>query len=244
VASPAQRYQAEIHDRLGFFATWLPADPLEIGDVGLLQGGRFRRMTSLRELGVAYTVETGGVAQDLQYTSTHGTSVTSSAGADAAVVEAEIRIEFSNAGAFVFHVSGLRAQRIESPAAVGRDLLRLHGDGRWDADWLLIEALHTAKRATILVSEDASGELILAAKTAGLQLIGSLADPKIELSVASARGSIVQAVGRRGLHPLYSCLRVKDPLLRKASVKPVRGLNELSAEDVFVRPAIDELLRS
>jgi hypothetical protein len=244
MASAARRYQEEMHDRLGFFATWLPADPIEIGEVGLLEGGRFRRMTSLRELGVTCTTETSAVTQDLQYTSTHGTSMTSSAGADAAVVKAEIRIEFSNAGAFVFHASALRPHRIENPAAVGVELLRLHREGRWDGDWLLIEAVHSAKRAAILVSEDASGELVLAAKTAGLESIVSLADPKISLTVASARGSIVQAVGRPGLHPLYSCLRVKDPLIGRPSVHPVRGLDEVSPEDVFVRPAIEDLLDS
>ena len=244
MASTAQRYQEEIHDRLGFFATWLPADPIDIGDVGVLQGGRFRPTTSLSELNVAYTLGSPGVAQDLQYTSTHGTSVAFSAGADAAVAEAEIRVEFSDAGSFVFHVSGLRPQRIESPAAVGIELLRLHDAGKWNRDWLVVEALYTASRATILVCEGASGEVVLAAKTAGLQPIASLADPKIRLSVASARGSIVQVVARLGLHPLYSCLRVKDPLLRAPSVQPVRGLDDLSAEDFFVRPSIDELLGS
>jgi hypothetical protein len=244
MASPARRYQGEMHDKLGFFATWLPADPIEVGDIGLLEGGRFRRITSLRELGVTCTTETGAVSQDLQYTSTHGTSMTSSAGADAAVVEAEISIKFSKAGAFVFHASGLRMHRIETPAAVGMELLRLHRDGRWDGDWLLVEALHSAKRATILVSEDASGELVLAAKTAGLQPILSLADPKISLGVASVRGSIVQAVSHPGLHPLYSCLRVRDPLFGRTSVHPVRGADDVSPEDLFVRPAIDELLSS
>jgi hypothetical protein len=244
MASHAQRYQAEIHDRLGFFATWLPGDPIDIGDVGVLRSGRFRRTTSLSQLGVAYSVGAAGAAQDLQYTSTNGTSVALAAGADATVAEAEIRVAFSDAGSFVFHVSGLRLQRIEDSAAVGAELLRLHEAGDWDRDWLLVETLHTAKRATILVCEDASGEVVLTAKTAGLKPLASLADPEIDLTVASARGSIVQLVARNDLRPLYSCLRVKDPILRAASIQPVRGPDDLSPEDLFVRPAIEELLES
>jgi hypothetical protein len=244
MASAAQRYQEEIHDRLGFFATWLPGDPIEIGDVGVLQGGRFRRATSLRELGVAFKLESVGVPQDFLYSSTRGTGVAFSAGADAAVAEAEVRVEFSGVGSFVFHASGLRPQRIENPAAIGIELIRLHSAGTWNRDWLLVEALHTAKRATIMVCDDTSGEVVLAAKTAGLRPIVSLADPKISLSVGSAHGRIVQAIARPGLHPLYSCLRVKDPLLGAAKVQPVRGLNDISAEEVFVRPAIEELLSS
>ena len=34
MVSPVQRYQREMHDNIGFFATWLPGDLLELGDIG------------------------------------------------------------------------------------------------------------------------------------------------------------------------------------------------------------------
>lgn len=34
MASPVQRYQQEMHENIGFFATWLPGDLLELGDIG------------------------------------------------------------------------------------------------------------------------------------------------------------------------------------------------------------------
>ena len=36
MASPVKTYQSEMHDKLGFFATWLPGDHVELGDVGVL----------------------------------------------------------------------------------------------------------------------------------------------------------------------------------------------------------------
>jgi hypothetical protein len=48
--SPVALYQREMHKNLGFFATWLPGDQLELGEAGVLKGGRFRKQSSLAEL--------------------------------------------------------------------------------------------------------------------------------------------------------------------------------------------------
>lgn len=73
--SPVRTYHAEMHRNLGFFATWLPGDPIEIGDAGLLVEGRFRRLSSLSELGIRYTQSESTASQNLQYTSTEGTKI-------------------------------------------------------------------------------------------------------------------------------------------------------------------------
>ena len=39
---PVRTYREEMHGNLGFFASWLPADPVDVGDIGVLEGGRFR----------------------------------------------------------------------------------------------------------------------------------------------------------------------------------------------------------
>jgi hypothetical protein len=36
-------YQEEMHNSVGFFATWLPGDILDLGDVGELKDGQFRK---------------------------------------------------------------------------------------------------------------------------------------------------------------------------------------------------------
>jgi len=54
MASPVKLYQQEMHSNLGFFATWLPASILELGDFGVLEAGRFRKMGSLKELGIPH----------------------------------------------------------------------------------------------------------------------------------------------------------------------------------------------
>jgi hypothetical protein len=246
MASPVRRYHQEIHDNLGFFATWLPGDTLEIGDVGRWEGGKFRHATSLEELGIPFAISEGRSVQDIQYTSKQGTKIAASSKAMvSAVAKVEISIEFSSEGAFVFHASNLRLRQLENRAVVAKKLLKNYEMGRWDKSWLLVESLHTADRATIIVSEDSSSGLVLAASTEGPLTSVFLADPKINLTLTSTRGRIMHVIGSQRLHPLYLCLRLKESFLTgEKTVEPVRGSALIEAEPPFSRPAIDELLRS
>lgn len=245
MASPVKIYQKEMHNNTGFFATWLPGDEIKIGDVGLFLDGRFRRMSSLKELGIPFTTSRGRSEQNVNYSSTHATKVSMGAGAEAiAVGKAEISIEFSQQGAFLFQASKLQLLELQNRASVGEQILQAYANKKWDSSWLLVESVHEAERATIIVSEDSSSGLVLAAKMDQALPSVSLVDPKVSLSVTSSRGKIMQLIGNEKLHPLYSCLRVKAPLFGQPSVQPVRGFRGPDAAEALSRPGIAELLES
>ena len=244
MASPVKLYQSEMHDNLGLFATWLPGEMIEVGDAGILQDGRFRRVMSLGELDIPADVADTPVQHEIQYTSSHGTEISLAGGGGlATVANVEIAIRFSTGGAFVFQASGLRQLRLNNRAAVATELLNAYRAGRWDRKWLLVESTYTAKRATVVVSQDSSAGLVLSADAAGAT-ISSLADPRIGFAVTSTHGKLVHLVGAKDLRPLYTCLRVSDPFLGTLSVQPVRGAADLSPEAAFTRPAIADLLES
>ncbi|MDC8014150.1 hypothetical protein [Tahibacter soli] len=243
MASPVRTYQSELHDKLGFFATWLPGEPIEIGDVGVFEGGRFRRMTSLEELGIASETAAIGATLDVQYTSTRGTAVNVPASAGVAgVATAEVTVDFSSSGAFLFHANGLQVHRLENRMAAAKAILEAHRRKAWEPEWLLVESLYAAKSATVVISEDSAAQLVLAASVAGPIGGLSLSDPKLGLKVVSTRGRLFHAVGAEGLRPLYSCLRVKDPLFGEPQVQPVRSARGIEAAAELVRPAIGDLL--
>ena len=246
MASPARLYQQEMHSNLGFFPTWLPGDPIEIGDVGVLEEGRFRRLASLQELGIAYQASTGSAAQNVQYSSTQGTKIEIGAGADAArVAQGEIKVEFSRAGAFVFHATELRMRQLDNRLAVGKAIVGGYERGKWKKEWLFVEAHHLAACATVIVSEDSAASLVLNASASGPLTSISLADPKVGLTVSRTSGRIVHVVGAKNLHPLYSCLALRDPLFGKPVIEAVRGGGPgIGPEELFVRPGIDALLES
>lgn len=114
---------------------------------------------------------------------------------------------------------------------------------RWHKQWFLVDAMYVARSAPVIVSEDNTSEIVL--KASSNVPLGSLplADPQLGLSVASSTGKIVHVIAQNNLKPLYSCLRVRDPLLGSASVEPVRGLGQQSGQ-LMTRPGIDELLES
>jgi hypothetical protein len=243
MSSPVRTYQTEMHRNLGFFATWLPGDPIEIGDAGVLAEGRFRRLSSLRDLGIPYSQNEVGNSQSVQYTSADGTKIGSTTGATVkGIAKAQIEIDFSADGAFVFHATGLRARRIRDLTSVGHDVVRAYRKQRWRKEWLLVETLHTADCATIILSQDKSAKLVLTAKADALVSTLSLADPSIGLQVSSSHGKLVHVVGAQGLRPLFSCVRIEASFFAEPTIAPARGAGTQTIE--FERPQINDLLES
>jgi len=224
MSTPVKLYQQEMHDNIGYFATWLPGDPMALGDVGVLQAGQFRRFTSLKELGIPCKLGRSGNPQRLSYSSTTGTSIVSSAGAEApGIAKAQIAIKFSKQGAFLFQALEVQRMELANRPDVATGILGAFEQKSWKKEWLVVDSVYRAESATIIVSEDSSAEVVLSASSA--LPLGSLplADPKLGFTVSSTHGRIVHVLAASGLHPLYSCIRLKDPLFGSASVWPVRS---------------------
>jgi hypothetical protein len=243
MSSPVRTYQTEMHRNLGFFATWFPGDTVAIGDAGILVDGRFRRLSSLAELGIAFNPTDAGTPQDVKYMSTEATKINSTAGAAVGgIAKAQIEIDFSAEGAFVFHAKGLRASRLKDLTSVGHKLLEAYQKERWNKSWLLIESLYIADCATIIVSQDKSAKLVLSAKSDVPLVAASLADPSVGLDVSSSQGKLVHVIGEQGLRPLFSCVRIEASFFSKPSIAPARGT---VTDDVgFERAQIGDLLES
>jgi hypothetical protein len=209
MSNPVKLYHREMHEKIGFFANWLPGDPIEIGAIGVLVDGRFRQESSLVELQIPFNESAPGYPQDLRYTSSSGVKVSTSAeGSIAATASAEVSIEFSEEGAFIFQAAGLRARQLDNRSTVTRGVLEADRDDRWQRNWVLVEALHIAECATIIVSESNGAGLVLAAEAGTLISAAALADPKLGLRVRSSSGRLVQVICGRKLRPLYRCVRL------------------------------------
>jgi hypothetical protein len=247
MASPVKRYQQEMHNNLGFFATWLPSTAIALGDIGVLQGGRFRRVASLKELGIVQTDVREGMAENVSYSASAKRSDNISVGAGMAVplASGELSITFTSEGGYIFEAINMKQMEVADRLSLASSVLKAYEDGRWQKEWLVIDALYRAESATILVSEDTSSEIVLKASAAALPAgLLPLADPKLGLGIASSSGKIVHIVAANNLHPLYSCVKVRDPLLfGKPSVVPVRGRANQHA-NTLGRPGIDDLLNS
>ena len=245
MASPVKLYQQEMHNNIGFFATWLPSSTMELGDFGVLEEGRFRRMGSLKELGVPKQKIREGTSENMTYSASADRKVGASAGAASAipVAKAELSIRFTRQGGYVFEAESIRNIEIAERFELAERLLQMYKQERWRKEWFLVDSMYVAKSATIIVSEDNSSEIVLQASSNVPLGALPLADPKLGLSVASSSGKIVHVIAQNDLKPLYSCLKVRDPLIGSPSVEPVRGLGQPSGQ-ALARPGINELLES
>jgi hypothetical protein len=215
--SAGMTYLHEMHQRFAYLATWLPNAKLELGDVGVLRGEEFRRMTTLKELGVPFITRQGAAPLDFSYTSASGVALQikakgkAAAGTTLPLVKAGVAVKFSKQGAFVFQAAGNKVHEIENKATVGGAVIRLYEQGRWEADWSVVDTIVGAAAATILVANSADAALELAAN-APLEA-ANLVRLDIGLAVNSQSGDMIQFVAAQGLTPLFRLSRVKSSLL-------------------------------
>jgi len=243
MASPVGAYQAEMHRNVGFFATWLPSDPVALGDLGILRDGRFWRLSSLQALKIPFEEEVGEAEQNIQCMSKNGIKISSSLGAKAAgMAKANITVEMATDGAFVFHANGVRTRRLADPGQVSRDIVNCYKRGDWDKRWLLVETCHRANFATVIISQDKSASVALEANLDGPLPTTFLADPKLGLKISSTDGRVIHVVGQHELTPLYSCLRVQPHVFGDPSLEPARGIGDRPTE--LERVGIQDLLNS
>jgi hypothetical protein len=246
MSNPVKLYQQEMHKNVGYFANWLPGNALSLGDVGVWEGGRFQKLTTLKNLGIPSALGASGNPQTLDYTSTSDTSVNTNVGAAVAgVAKADITVKFSRQGAFLFQAIGVQGVDLANRNETAMGMLDALERTTWKKEWMVIDSLYEAASATIIVSEDTSSELVLS--TSSALPIGSLglADPRLGLTVSSKRGKIVHVIAGSGLHPLYTCMKIKSSLFGGPAVSPVRGLQGgVSAAQSLARPGLNDLLDS
>jgi hypothetical protein len=242
--APAQIYQQEMHDNIGFFATWLPGDHLEVGDVGTFESGRFRKHASLSEFGLTLRVEKKGSPQNLQYTSRSGTniSINLDAAADVGVSgSAKIAIEFNQQGAFVFQAANVQKIELADKLRLADNIIKIE---KWNLNWYIIDSIHIADCASIIISEDDAAGITLRANVDGDLGPVPLADTAVQFSVSSSNGRMLQVVAGRDLCPLFSCIKVKETWFSGRKIVPVRGQSSGLDQVPFVQPRISDILAS
>lgn len=215
MARLADRYVGELFRKFGRFAPWLPDVPVQLGAVGVIENGEFRRKTTLASLGIAVTASPPGPATVLDHTSARGVTLTMKAegqllpDSPLAAAEAGASVSFSRVGGIVLQSSGVRARTILNAGEVARSILARFAQRAWEEDWVFVDEVRSARSTTILISEENDTRLDLRAS-------GKVA-PSVPLSgafvVAAKRGSITSFVGAAGFTPLFNLSRVKKEWL-------------------------------
>jgi hypothetical protein len=213
MVSIVKEYLKEIWSGLGYHAAWLPNSPIALGDVGVLSGGRFEQVTSLKALGIPAGVEPPGRIMDLSYASkeaSHG-SLRASVDADGAA-RGGYEIKFGRAGAVLFVAKRCRTARIADLDALGRTLIERSKLNQWKREYHVVTEVVSTGPVTILVANDANCSVELAAN-AHLLDVSALADVEISLSIERSSGLAASLVGQSNITPLFALRALRSRLL-------------------------------
>jgi hypothetical protein len=222
VSSLVKRFLKETHENFGLFATWPPnmGNP-KVGDVGILEGGSFARIVSVSELGIALPRLKEGTLADMHFSSSAETRVVATTDASSITLgeEIELSIRFTRPGGCVFAAGGLRNVEIEDHSTFADSILRVYRQGRWRKEWLVVDSVYSAATAAVFISEDSSSKVVLRASGRVLPdpfLV--LANPNSQLRVVARTGSGYSVIVGYNPSLLYTCLKVRDPLIGSATV--------------------------
>jgi len=213
---PQYQYTAELYKRFGYLATWTPATPVNIGDVGEMDGNIFRRVSSLKEMNVPFTVRQAQNKEDLIYTSESGVNLSFKAagspivgGSSLLVQKAGATIDFHKGAGVVFIAKGCLSPSIEDQISLGKELIRRYSVGEWEAKYVVVTEIKKADSMSAFISESSGGKIELIAENS-LQLgTLSLADLNVNFSVGAASGINTQIVAKDKLTPLFRVRQVK-----------------------------------
>jgi hypothetical protein len=203
MASPADGIKSRLRN---YFATWLPMEEVDLGDVGTLDGNFFTHITNLKDsrINIDFKEKRDPDPASLDIQSESGVSMAfKGAGKVSSVVpnvptaEAGIAIEFSHAGAFIFEAPEIYDPHIEEILELEDHLRQAYAEGNWQSHWVVVTRVVEAPSATILVSESSQSKVEFSAKADfGLADLGKA---ELGLSRWAQSGAIVRVVGARNI---------------------------------------------
>lgn len=212
-----EEYLRQIHDHLGYLATWPPSEQISVGSVGVLdKQGRFHEETSLTRLGIAGKVILGDASAQIKYRSASDVSVDFKAsgaapatGSTLAVADAGFTISLARDNAILFEAVGCKHEKIEDVDDVGNQILDRVDAKVWKLAYLVITGVVRADSATVLISKGSNGKFeatISGSATAGAVSIG---DAKLGLAVKHTSSLGLEIPAQTNLTPLFSAYRIK-----------------------------------
>ena len=241
---PEQQYTTEMKKHFGYYAAWVPSMPLKLGDVGILRGNTFNRISNIEQLHVPVkpTVVAGNPI-DLKYASEGSVSITTKLsgtippqGSTLTQTDAGIVVEFHKDKSVCFQANQCVTTIIDDTVDLGNKVLSLYKEGKWDKNWVVITELMAAGSASILIANKAGAKIELKANANITAPKLDIADAHFEFSAGFTHDIATEMIARQGLTPLLKVMGIKtswfsDPVFRTQSVKPFELLTPSSLYD-------------
>jgi hypothetical protein len=219
VTTPADLYIDGIKKKLkNHWAAWLPSEKLKLGDVGILNGNLFTRLTSLSALGIKFKERPDTDSTPIDYVSESGVAIYFKAAGELSAAlptvpqaKAGVGVDFSMTGAFVFKAPESFEPTIENIAQLEKDVVGAYKAGRWKSEWAIIVRLVQTPVATIMISSSSASKIEFSAE--GDVALGATADlgsASLEFDVRMQKGDVIKFIQAKNLTPLFQLARVRS----------------------------------
>jgi hypothetical protein len=233
MALPQKFYLNHIQRNTEYRANWLPDRPLKIGDIGKLEDGLFTLYTTLEQQNIKVRTRQSESSLNLDYTSNNSVNIeidvaTSNTGNSSinSVINGKVLITFNESNGVVFQMTGIKKEIIENLAEIEPEILEKYRRNEWPKEWVIINELIITDRATIIISTSNNNRIELGCSAPLEFAKNKLADPKINLTLLSERGSSTKIFGMKGLTPLYRVRGIAEPFLRKPEFRSRGALDD------------------
>lgn len=232
----SKKYTREIKEQFGYLATWLPSTPLALGDIGILRNNQFTKISNLSDFGIQFEIEPDETKSDIEHSSKGAVSITTKAsgtvapqGSALAEVDAGITVEFSKENAILFKANGTTSPSIKDQIALGKTIIDLYKEGKWDKDWSVITEKVDAESATILISSSSSGKIELKAKGEIKAAKLDIADAALGFELTFSKDLSTKIIGEESLTPLFKASKVNSRLFNP----PIFKINKVRSMDLM-----------
>lgn len=238
-----------------YWAAWLPGTHFAIGDVGILNGYVFEKVTTLGQLKLKHYAETDADPSPLDISSESDVAVSFKAAGETnpalshvAAAEAGLKVDFGAQGAFILQAPEMFASDMGDRLNLRRQIVGAFNKGVWEKEWLVITRLLKATSATVLISKSSHASLEIAARGQLSGVVAALGVADAGITVKYQRGDTLSMIGAKNVTPLFQLSRLKtsffsEPkLVTKALRASDPSLVELTPSRVQSDRAIEESL--
>ncbi len=218
---PIKNYQKDIFKKTNLRANWELSKNLNLGDVGYMKDGVFTMQSTLKDLGIDFSVRKGIKQDKLDLSSEQGVNVhpkfDTAANAELVEMNAEVifEVEFTKAKSYVFKAAGIRTDMISNILEVGKEVIKRYQAEDWDEDLVIIAEIKTADSVSILISNESGTKTNISA-TGNLSLKDlDIAKADIGMKADSNKKLALEVLGKAGTNPLFKVMGLEQSLLSK-----------------------------
>lgn len=241
--SAQRQYTNEMKRKFGYYATWNPGVPLQLGDIGIFKNNIFTKISDLESRGITFETREDQDRVDLEHNSQGSVTVTTKLagtvapqGSILADGDAGIVVEFGRENSTLFKANNTVSPSIKDTIKLGNQILDLFKQGKWNKDWAIITELVKAESARVIISNSSSSKIELKANANVDAPAFDIADASFEFSTLVSKGLETKIVASEGITPLFKSMGIKTRML----VPPVFKAKGINAFDLLTPDAANE----